>query len=196
MGCWSVLRRLEVIWRYSWLLGFSLFWVFLVLSISRNPWFDLRRHALNDLGDARRATDPWMYNAGLVVVGTVLCVYSLYVAYVSRGRLAVFSSALLFTAGLFLALVGVFPSGTRPHTFVSTWFFVQVWLSSIPLLVDSVRSRRPTYVASMASVSIIAPAVAYAVEALVGWPSVAILEVYGAVVVGLYLAVLAHFVRG
>jgi len=196
VGCWSVLRRLEVIWRYSWLLGFSLFWVFLVLSISRNPWFDLRRHALSDLGDARRATDPWMYNAGLVVVGTVLCVYSLYVAYVSRGRLAVFSSALLFTAGLFLALVGVFPSGTRPHTFVSTWFFVQVWLSSIPLLVDSVRSRRPTYVASMASVSIIAPAVAYAVEALVGWPSVAILEVYGAVVVGLYLAVLAHFVRG
>jgi hypothetical membrane protein len=191
-----VLRRLEVIWRYSWLLGFALFWVFLALSISRNPWFDLWRHALSDLGDARMAADPWVYNAGLVVVGAILCAYSLYVAYVSRGRLAVFSSALLFTAGLFLALIGVFPSGTRPHTFVSTWFFVQVWLSSIPLLVDSVRSGRTAYVASMASVSILAPAVAYAVEALVGWPSVAVLELYGAVVVGLYLAAVTRFVKG
>jgi len=22
-------------------------------------------------------------------------------------------------------LIGIFPSGTRPHTFVSTWFFIQ-----------------------------------------------------------------------
>jgi hypothetical membrane protein len=69
---------------------------------------------------------------------------SLYIAYESKRKLVVFSSALLFTAGIFLALIGVFPSGTRPHVFVSTRLFIQVWLSSIPLLIDSIASRKPS----------------------------------------------------
>ena len=113
-------------------------------NTSRNPWFSFRRRALSDLGDARSATDPWMYNTGLIVVAAVLRIYSLYIAYESKRKLVVFSSALLFTAGIFLALVGVFPSGTRPHVFVSTWLFIQVWLSSIPLLIDSIASRKPS----------------------------------------------------
>jgi hypothetical membrane protein len=108
----------------------------------------------------------------------------------------VFSSAPLFTAGIFLALVGVFPSGTRPHVFVSTWFFIQVWLSSIPLLIDSIASRKTFYIASMVTVSTIAPIVAYIVEIVVGWPSVAILEIYGVIIVGFYLATLAYVVNG
>jgi hypothetical membrane protein len=188
--------NLKAIWRYSWLLGFTLFWVFLAASISRNPWFSFWRHALSDLGDARRATDPWIYNTGLIAVATLLCIYSLYIAYESKRKLVVFSSALLFTAGIFLALIGLFPSGTRPHVFVSTWFFVQVWLSSIPLLIDSIASRKSFYIASMVTVSIIAPIAAYIVEIVVGWPSVAILEIYGAIIVGFYLATLAHIVNG
>jgi Predicted membrane protein len=32
----------------------------------------------------------------------------------------------VFVAGLFLALIGIYHAGTRPHVFVSTWFFVQM----------------------------------------------------------------------
>jgi hypothetical membrane protein len=191
-----MVKKLKVFWRYSWLLGFILFWMFLALSISRNPWFNFWKHALSDLGDVRMAADPWIYNVGLMIVGAILCIYSLYIAYASKSKLVVFSSALLFIAGVFLALIGLFPSGTRPHVFVSTWFFVQVWISSIPLLIDSITSRKPLYIASMAVVSIAAPIAAYIVEIVIRWPSVAVLEIYGAIVVGIYLAILARIVGG
>jgi hypothetical membrane protein len=48
----------------------------------------------------------------------------------------------------------------------------------------------------MVTVSIIAPIVAYIVEIVVGWPSVAILEIYGVIIVGFYLATLAYIVNG
>ena len=187
--------RLKVFWRYSWLLGFTLFWIFLAASVSRNPWFSFWKYALSDLGDTKSATDPWIYNTGLIVVAATLCIYSLYIVYESKRKLVVFSSALLFTAGIFLALIGLFPSSTRPHAFVSTWFFIQVWLSSIPLLIDSITSRKPFYIASMVTVSIIAPIAAYIVEIVVGWPSVAILEIYGVIIVSFYLATLAYIVN-
>jgi hypothetical membrane protein len=48
----------------------------------------------------------------------------------------------------------------------------------------------------MAVVSIAALIAAYIVEIVIRWPSVAVLEVYGAIVVGIYLAILARIVGG
>jgi hypothetical membrane protein len=48
----------------------------------------------------------------------------------------------------------------------------------------------------MVTVFIIAPIVAYIVEIVVGRPSVAILEIYGVIIVGFYLATLAYIVNG
>jgi len=40
------------------------------------------------------------------------------------------------------------------------------------------------------------PIVACIVEIVVGWPSVAILEIYGVIIVGFYLVTLAYVVNG
>lgn len=75
--------------------------------------------------------DPWIYNSGLVVTGAVASIYALYLAYVSSSKLSVYASAFIFIAGIFLALIEVYPAGTRPHVFVSTWFFVQMWMAIV-----------------------------------------------------------------
>jgi len=185
VGSWSPLgRALLNLWRLAGILASVIAWLTIAVSAYLNPWFSIWRHAFSDLG-APRANMPWVYNAGLVVSGVLACLFSLYLLYVARSKVEAFSSSLLFVAGIFLALIGVFPSSTRPHTFVSTWFFVQMWLSFISFSVASHVTRRRGLRNSLAVVGVLGPLGALLVELLWGWPSIALLEAYGVIVVNL-----------
>lgn len=100
-----------------------------------------------------------------------------------------FASALLLVSAIFLALIGVFPSGTKPHTFASTWFFVQIYMAFAALGVGmhvkgtKIRGALVTGLASSAHF------IGFAVEALRGWPSAAVAEAVGIAVISLLLAV-------
>jgi len=180
-------RALLKLWRLTGILASVAAWLTIATSTYFNPWFNIWRHAFSDLG-APRASLPWVYNTGLVVSGALACLFSLYLLHVARSKVEAFSSSLLFVAGIFLALIGVFPSPTRPHTFVSTWFFIQVWLSFIGFSVASHLTRRRRLRTSLAVLGVLGPLGALLVELLWGWPSVALLEAYGIVVVNLGVA--------
>ncbi|MCX8205120.1 MAG: DUF998 domain-containing protein [Candidatus Nezhaarchaeota archaeon] len=161
-------------------------WVTIFISAYRNPWFDALKHALSDLGGPG-ATDPWIYNYGLVLTGAVVLVYAFYLAHRSSTKPMTYSSAFIFMAGLFLALIGVFPSGTRPHTFVSTWFFVQMWMAMASTTIDLVLRGALAHGLALLALSILGPAGALLVE----WPSAALLEVYGVALIDVYVVILA-----
>ena len=104
------------------------FWVFTYVSIARNSWFDFFRDAFSDLGGSR-ASDPWIYYTSLVISSIALLPLSLHIIATSRNRIGVVSGSYFSVASIFLALIAIYPAGTRPHVFVSTWFFVQAFLS-------------------------------------------------------------------
>ena len=163
-------------------LAFLLFHLVAALSAARNPWWSFWRHAFSDLGDPR-AADPWIYNAGMVALGAMVSLFSLGLLASSRSRGAAFASGLFFVSGLFLALIGVYPSGTRPHTFVSTWFYVQFYMASLALGLALLREGRRAPGAALLLLGATPLPLGYLIDATVGWPSVAVAEYAGALFV-------------
>ncbi|MGC9009796.1 MAG: DUF998 domain-containing protein [Sulfolobales archaeon] len=181
-----ILRYLRAIWRFTGLIAALFAWAIIILSISQNPWFDLYKHALSDLGDPVRANKPWIYNLGLIITGVLTCIYSLYLTYVASNKIHVFASAMIFVAGIFLALIGLYPSGTRPHVFVSTWFFIQIWISMLAFFIEALINRRRLNGVILGLITVIGPLGAL----LIKWPSTALLEIYGIILVDIYVIIL------
>ncbi|WP_297535499.1 DUF998 domain-containing protein, partial [Thermococcus sp.] len=82
--------------------------------------------------------------------------------------------AYVSVSAIFLALIGIFHEGTRPHVFVSTYFFVQFFLGA---LIYGLGSERNVKIASLV---LFALAV---IGTLFKWPSTALLETYEIVLV-------------
>jgi hypothetical membrane protein len=158
----------------------------LVIGVSwylNSSWFNFWEHAFSDLGVPGRANYYWVYNYGLMLTGLLVVGYGLYIYMWSGHKLEVLGSAFMMMAGVFLALIGVFPGGTRPHVFVSTWFFVQMNLALLPLTYAAWRYRGfkwglPCFLSAVAAFPLY-----IAVDLLYGWPSVAAGEAYGILVI-------------
>ncbi|MGB9785959.1 MAG: DUF998 domain-containing protein [Infirmifilum uzonense] len=172
-------------------LAFVAFTLGVLVSASQNTWWSLIRNAFSDLGGPR-ATDPWIFNWTLIISGILYILYSMGVLAYSRSRLDSFSAGLLFTAGIFLALIGVYPSGTRPHTFVSTWFYIQSLLGISVLGLSFLLQRKRQTGIILLGLGVSAIPLAYLVHVTVGWPSVAILELAGAIFI--LAAAITHMV--
>lgn len=175
-------------------LAFPAFHVVVLASASRNPWFNFFEHAFSDLG-AAGAADAWIYNYGLIILGVMVCSFSLGLLLASRSRGAAFAAGLYFVSGLFLALIGIYPGGTRPHVFVSTWFYAQSFLASAALgaALISERRRKPGLILLL--LGLLPVPLGYLVEWTVGWPSVAVAEYAGAAIIALsaLIAAAAHW---
>lgn len=160
--------------------AFPLFHIVVLASALRNPWWSFYRHAFSDLG-AQAATDPWIYNVGLMVLGALVMFFSLGLLLAAESKWSAFASALFFVAGIFLALIGIYPGGTRPHVFVSTWFYVQSFIASAALGAALLLEGNRPYGVLLCALGVLPPLLGVLVEATVGWPSVAIAEYAGAV---------------
>jgi len=168
-------------------------WLVIALSWSLNPWFDPLRGAYSDLGSPG-ARYPWVFNLGMIVSGALVAALGIVVYRLSGSRLEAAGAALLSEAGVFLALVGLFPEGTRPHSFVAAWFFLQLYASYVVLGVE-LRRRGLAGGLALAAVGALAVPLASLVELLVGWPSVAVLETYAMLAADVGAALLAAAYR-
>lgn len=172
--------------RYLGLLGIVLFWLIVLVSVILNPWFIFTRDAFSDLGGPQ-ANASYIYNYGLVMLGVMLFLFSLWLASRAEDKLGLIGASWLMIASIFLSLIGIYPSGTRPHTFISSWFFIHSWLSMIPFLIQGFLSKNKKDVIVFSSLFILSLLIAYIVEIFVGWPSVAVLEAFGVVVIDFYI---------
>ncbi|PLJ78000.1 DUF998 domain-containing protein [Infirmifilum sp. SLHALR2] len=161
-------------------LAFVVFTIGVFLASQANPWWDFFRDAFSDLGGPR-ASAPWIFNTTLIVVGALFSLYSLGLLGVSGSKVSSFASGLLFTAGLFLALIGVYPSGTPPHAFIPLWFYIQSYIGMCALGLGLLLERKTSCGAALLALGALPIPLAQAVEMVVGWPSVAMLELAGAI---------------
>ncbi len=151
-------------------------------SVMVNPWFVFTRNALSDLGGPH-ARLPWIYNCGLVATAVLVIAYAAYVIDRADNKLIVTSAAFMAVGGIFLAMIGVFHEGTYPHVFVSTWFFVQMDLSLILWGAGSLAEGLRLKGSAEVALGVAAPAVAI----MVRWPSTAVEEVYGIVIIDVFV---------
>ncbi len=154
-------------------------WIVIIISWYKNPWFNVFRDAYSDLGGPK-ASDAWIYNYGLISVGILLLIYGVLITWKTCRKLGVTGGAYLALAGIFLSLIGLFHSGTRPHTFVSTWFFIQ---ADIAIILLATNYRASLLGKTLLIVSLLAFPIAILVGATIGWPSTAILETYGIIII-------------
>ncbi|WP_054857137.1 DUF998 domain-containing protein [Vulcanisaeta sp. JCM 16159] len=173
---------------YTGIIAAVLAWLFIAISISVNPWFIFTKNAFSDLGGPY-ATDPWIYNYGLIITSIFIDLYSINLLLVSRNKVEDFASAFVFIAGLFLALIGIYHEGTRPHVFVSTWFFTQMDIALITWGIGSLMAKDRRLGLFSLLLGIIAPLIAL----IVPWPSAATEEAYGIVVIDLWVALMTYF---
>jgi len=152
-------------------------------------WFVFTRDAFSDFGGPRSCC-PGLYNYGLMTIGALIIVLGYCMALASRGKIETAGAAYAALAGVFLGFIGYYHAGTRPHVFVSTWFFVQMDVALAML--SAGLSRRGCRLAGPALyASIGAFPVAGLVGVLVGWPSAAVLETYGILVIDFSVVLLA-----
>ncbi len=171
-------KTLLIIGKNLGLIAVAGFWIMVILSIRYNTWFSIWKHAFSDLG-TENAVKPWIYNYGLIILGAMTMLYSIYLAYISWNKFMVFSSALIFVAGIFLSLIGIYPGGTRPHTFVSTWFFIQIFIALIPMAMGFAFSGKYMDALLLSAIFIAALLGATSIK----WPSAALIEAYEIVLI-------------
>ncbi len=146
-------------------------------------WFIFTEHAFSDFGKTGKACCPWLYNYGLIVLGTLMTLYGVGLAISVKEKLEAIGASHIALAGVFLALIGLFPAGTRHHVFVSTWFFAQSYIGLLLFLSSTSRRHK----ASKYTLAIILASIPIGLilEATIGWPSAATLEAYGAIIISI-----------
>ncbi len=169
-------------------------WIVIISSwILNSSWFVFTRDAFSDFGGANSCC-PELYNYGLIIVGAMIILFSLGCMSCTLNNIELIGWSYMVLAGVFLALIGIYPSGTRPHVFVSTWFFIQSDISLIIVLSGIYRKIKDNLVRSALWASILAFPVAFLIEILVGWPSAAVIETYGILIID-YAVIIALYAK-
>jgi hypothetical membrane protein len=178
--------------RLAGVAGVILAWVVIYLAISHNPWFVFTEHAFSDLGGPM-AEDAGIFNNGLIVLGGLFILYALTLIGDAINKVETVGGAFALMAGVFLALIGVYPSGTTPHTFVSIWFFVQADVAITVWGIGILLSGWDVFGLVFTCIGIVGPLIAVAVT----WPSIAVVEAYGIALIDVWVVLMlrVHYVR-
>ncbi len=91
-------------------------WAFILTSMHLNPpWFSVTANALSDLGGGNLTanghpapTDPWVYNAGLMVTAVIIVAFAGICISMSRDKLETVGLSFFVISALFLALIGIY----------------------------------------------------------------------------------------
>lgn len=157
-------------------------WIVILLSIQQNPWFEFTENAFSDLGGPM-ASNAWLFNYGLMITGLLIIFYGVYLVHLSLNKLTNVGAAFLMITGIFLSLIGLFPSGTRPHYFVSLGFFTLADLSIIAWGAGFVGGERDRLGKLFIGMGITGPLLAY----IVPWPSIAAVEAFGIIIMNIWV---------
>jgi len=115
------------------IIGPSLAYLFIAVSILLSPWFSWESNALSDLGHAVRSDAAPLYNFGLLIGGFFVMIYAV-TAFSAHAK---YSSYCLLIPALFLQLVATFDEVYGfIHFLVSILLFVSFGFASIVYAVE------------------------------------------------------------
>ncbi len=177
-----LLKKISKYLVYLGLVAVVYAWLVIFTSIHYNPWFVFTRDAFSDLGTPK-ANIPEIYNLGLITTGLLVMLYSIGLGYLAKNKIEDWGASFVFISGIFLALIGIFPGGTRPHTFVSSWFFIQMDLAILLWGIGHYLSGVRSYGVFLTLLSVFSGILGFSVD----WPSAAVAEAFGIVVIDLWV---------
>lgn len=110
---------------------------FIVISITifLHPEFQWADYALSDLG-AVGTTYNYIFNFGMIAAAIFGFLFATNLYQLRNTPLGVVGSIIFSLGVIFLILIGVFPSGTDPHEFVSYGFFILCTVGLVLLGID------------------------------------------------------------
>jgi hypothetical membrane protein len=106
----------------------------------------------------------------MMLTGFLIVFYGVYLISISQNKFSTVGGGYILITGVFLMLIGVFPSGTQHHYFISVWFFTQADLAIIAFGLGLVGSMNKQFGIIFLILGLIGPIIAY----IVNWPSTAI----------------------
>lgn len=162
-------------------------WIVILVSIALNPWFVFTEHAFSDLG-GKLSTTPMVFNCGMMFTGVLIVGYGFYLVSQSMNKMSTVGSAFTLISGLFLMLIGVYPTGTYPHYFVSVYFFTQTDIAIGTWGLGLLRGENKETGKVLLGLSVFAPII----TALVDWPSTAVVEAYGILIMNLWVILMTR----
>ena len=174
--------------RYTGLVAFLGGWVVILAAISRNPWFVFTENAFSDLGNPM-ANDPWVFNYGMMLNGLLIVVYGFYLVHVSFSKTSSVGGGFMIITGVFLTLIGTFPEGSQNHFFVSVWFFTQ---GALTVLTWGLALYGDARWSLESRVFIVLGFVGPILALLVPWPSIAVAEAYGILIMDIWVALMTR----
>lgn len=163
-------------------------WLVILLAISRNPWFVFTENAFSDLG-AASANDPWLFNVGMILTGVMIVLYAVHLFEAGVNKLSRVGGTSMALTGLMLMMIGFYPEGTPYHYTVSVWFFSQGALTVLIWGLALIREkawRKYGYIFTFMGLA--GPIIAV----IVPWPSTAVAEAYGILVLNLLVALMTR----
>lgn len=163
-------------------------WLFILASIQHNPWFVFIEHAFSDLGGPR-AFNAWVFNYGMMFTGVLIVGYSIYLLSTSFNKSTTVGAAFMMITGVFLTLIGAFPSGTQHHYFVSVWVFTQADLSILAWGIGLIGSYQDSLGKAFMGLGIIGPIMSYVIP----WPSTAAVEAFGILIMNVWVILVYLF---
>jgi len=110
------------------ILGLSIIYTCLAISIALSPWFSWLRNALSDLGHSVKSNVAAIFNLGLVLGGFLIAQYAILLLLKVR---RMFTYYFLAFSGFCLQLIGVFDEVYGViHFIVSLTFFLTIMIAT------------------------------------------------------------------
>ena len=175
------LDRLRILGVVSGISG----WLVILASIQRSPWFVFTEHAFSDLGGPM-ATDAWLFSNGMILTGFMIVLFGIYLVHASFNKLTTVGAAFLMITGMFLTLIGVFPSGTKPHFIVSVLFFAHSDLSILAWGTGLMGGEQNVFGKIFIGMGLLGPVL----TAVIPWPSTAVVEAFGIMIMNVWVALM------
>ncbi|MGM0510971.1 MAG: DUF998 domain-containing protein [Thermoplasmatota archaeon] len=97
-------------------------YILIGISILIHPWFSWADHALSDLGAVETSYNN-VFNFALMATGMIAIVFAFGIFRLAEDYMGILGVSLFIISLVLLIMIGIFPSGTPPHFYISVSFF-------------------------------------------------------------------------
>jgi hypothetical membrane protein len=122
----------------------------------------------------------------MMLTGLMIVLYGAYLAYISVNRLTMVGAVLFMVTGVFLTLIGLFPTGTEPHYLVSVLFFVMSDLSNLAWGAGLIRGENDIMGKLFIGLGLLGPVLTF----MIPWPSTAAVKAFGIIITNMWVALM------
>lgn len=115
--------------KWTGIAGLIVYWIFTLISIRLNSWFDLSKHTYSKLGVPGLARSPHVFWAGLIIGGVLIAFYGLWMIRIGSKAQAV-GGGYVVLSGIFMILIAPIHAGLKAHDTLALLTFLTFYSGS------------------------------------------------------------------